>query len=66
VTDVALGADTRISAPHSPQNFSPAAMVAPHCEQVAARGVPQLVQNLRPSRLSLPHFEQRILPLMTD
>jgi hypothetical protein len=24
-------------------------------------GAPQLAQNLRPSRLSLPHFEQRIL-----
>jgi hypothetical protein len=33
-----------------------------HFGQEETRGVPQLVQNLRPSRLSLPHFEQRIFP----
>src|SRR6516165_4882962 len=58
----AFGSGSRIAAPHSPQNFSPGSMGAPHFGHEATSGVPQLVQNLRPSRLSLPHFEQRILP----
>src|SRR5216683_2678066 len=48
--------------PHSPQKLSPSWMGAPHLGHEATRAVPQVVQNLRPSRLSLPHFEQRILP----
>jgi hypothetical protein len=48
--------------PHSPQKLSSGWIGAPQFGQAAMRGVPQLVQNLRPSRLSLPHFEQRILP----
>jgi hypothetical protein len=60
--DGARGADAPIAAPHSPQNLSFGSIGAPHFGQVATRDVPQLVQNLRPSRLSLPHFEQRIIP----
>jgi hypothetical protein len=52
-----------IAAPHSPQNFSSGWMGALHFGQLATRGVPQLVQNLRPSRLTLPHFEQPIFPI---
>ena len=48
--------------PHSPQNLSPGSMGAPQCGHEATSGVPQVVQNLRPSRLSLLHCEQRILP----
>src|SRR5215469_5023445 len=48
-------------APHSPQNFSPGWLEAPHLEQATLSGSPQFAQNLRPSRLSLSHFEQRIL-----
>jgi hypothetical protein len=36
-------------------------MAAPHFGQEAARDAPQFVQNLRPSRFSQPHFEQRML-----
>jgi hypothetical protein len=33
---------------------------APHCGHKRASGAAHFAQNLRPSRLSLPHFEQRI------
>jgi hypothetical protein len=49
------------SLPHSPQNLSCGWFGAPHLEQVIASGAPHTAQNLRPSRLSLLHFEQRIL-----
>src|SRR5215472_4505679 len=48
--------------PHSPQKLSSGWLGAPHLGQAATSGVPQLVQNLRPARLSRPHLEQRILP----
>ena len=35
--------------------------VAPHFGQEADSEMPQVVQNLRSSRLSLPHLGQRIL-----
>src|SRR5215472_1722778 len=54
-------ADGLVAAPHSPQNFSSGSLEAPHFEQVMVSGAPQFEQNLRPSRLSLSHFEQRIL-----
>ena len=47
--------------PYSPQKPSPGSFEAPHCWHLAASGAPQSAQNLRPSRLSRPHFEQRIL-----
>ena len=56
----ARAADPSSAPPHSPQNFSPGWTGAAHFGQVTTRGAPQFVQNLRPSRLSLPHFEQRI------
>src|SRR6516165_6448233 len=49
------------NAPHSPQNFSPGWLEAPHFGQVTLRSSPQFAQNLRPSRFSLSHFEQRML-----
>jgi len=55
------GADAPIAAPHSPHNLSPGWTPAPHFGQHTTRGLPQFVQNLPPSRLSLPHFEQRML-----
>jgi hypothetical protein len=53
--------DNPIALPHSPQNFSSGSTNALHFGQVATSAVPQFVQNLRPSRLPLPHFEQRIV-----
>jgi hypothetical protein len=47
-------------APHPPQNFSLASLEAPHCGQPRAIGAPHSEQNLRPSRFSPLHFEQRI------
>jgi hypothetical protein len=49
----ALAAGASLSAAHSPQNLSPGWIGAPHFGQEATRGVPQVVQNLRPSRLPL-------------
>ena len=58
-----LAAATSFNAvPHSPQNLSSRWFAAPHLEQVMASGAPHAAQNLRPSRLRLLHFEQRILP----
>jgi len=34
----------------------------PHFGQLRVSATPQFAQNLRPSRLSLLHFEQRISP----
>ena len=59
----AAAVDVVNDAPHSPQNFSPGWLEAPHFEQVRLSGAPQFAQNLRPSRLSLPHFEQRMFPV---
>jgi len=59
-------ADAPIAAPHSPQNFSLASLMAPHLAHIAARGAPHSPQNLRPCRLSLPHFEQRIIPPLSE
>src|SRR5215469_5465497 len=55
----AAGASNAV--PHSPQKRSPGWFVAPHLGQPMTSGAPQAAQNLRPSRLSLPHLEQRIL-----
>jgi hypothetical protein len=49
------------SALHSPQNLSSGWLEAPHFGQATTSGAPQLAQNLRPWRLSLLHFEQRII-----
>jgi hypothetical protein len=58
----AAGAASPNAVPHSPQKLSSGWIGAPHFGHEATRGVPQLVHNLRPSRLSRPHLEQRILP----
>src|SRR5215469_12491984 len=47
-------------APHSPQKFSAGSMAAPHRGHFAASLDPHWVQNFRPSRLSAPHFAQRM------
>src|SRR5712691_6782136 len=47
-------------APQSPQNFSPGSLGAPQRAHLAAIAAPHCAQNLRPCRLSPPHFEQRI------
>src|SRR5215471_15348303 len=54
--------DVPSAAPHSPQNFSRDSFVAPHRGHFGARVSPHSAQNFRPSRLSVPHFEQRITP----
>src|SRR5262249_35868028 len=54
--------DAPRTAPHSPQNLSPASFDAPQLAHLAASGDPHCAQNLRPSRLSAPHFEQRMFP----
>jgi hypothetical protein len=64
--DGARDVDAPIAVPHSPQNFSPGWMAAPHFGQVAMRAVPQFVQNFLPTLLSPPHFEQHMFPLMND
>src|SRR5208282_6672535 len=48
------------AAAHSPQKSSPGSFEAPHCGHTRARGAAHFAQNLRPSRLSLPHFVQFI------
>jgi hypothetical protein len=48
------------AAAHSPQKSSPGSLEAPHCGHKRASGAAHLAQNLRPSRLSFPHFEQCI------
>jgi hypothetical protein len=50
------------AAPQSPQKSSSASLSALHLGHTVPSFEPQLLQNLRPSRLSLPHFEQRIFP----
>jgi hypothetical protein len=54
------GAASAKAPPHSPQNLSPGWLVAPHFGHEVVSGAPQRAQNLRPSRLSLLHCEQRI------
>jgi hypothetical protein len=49
-------------APHTPQNLSSGWLEAPHFGHARVSAVPQAAQNLRPSRLSLSHLEQRIFP----
>src|SRR5215471_15486973 len=58
----AVGGDREV--PHSPQKSSPGSLDAPHFGQRRASGPPHFAQNLRPTRLSRPHLEQRILPLV--
>jgi hypothetical protein len=48
------------AAAHSPQNSSLGSFVAPHWGHARAGGAAHFPQNLRPSRLSLPHLAQRI------
>ena len=48
------------AAPHSPQKSSPGSFEAWHCGHWGASRPPHFAQNLRPSRFSLPQFEQRI------
>src|SRR5215471_4552471 len=42
--------------PHSPQKSSTGSFAAPHFEQERASAPRHFEQNLRPSRLSAPHF----------
>src|SRR5713101_6378622 len=56
--DAALAAT---AAPHSPQKSSPGSFEAPHRGHWRASATPHFEQNFRPSRLSVPHFEQRML-----
>src|SRR5215472_2057869 len=51
------------AAAHSPQKSSPGSFEAPHCGHDRASGAAHFAQNLRPSRLSALHFEQRMFPL---
>jgi len=48
------------AAPHSPQNFSAGSKAAPHRGHLPESAEPHWVQKFRPSRLSAPHFKQRI------
>src|SRR5215469_3229791 len=49
------------AAAHSPQKSSPGSFEAPHSGHNRASGPAHFAQNLRPSRLSAPHFSQRTL-----
>jgi len=49
---------TTSGAAHSPQNFSPGRLAAPHDGQAAASGAAHSEQNFRPGRFSVPQFEQ--------
>src|SRR6266851_9609447 len=51
--------------PHSPQNFSPDSLDAPHRGHFGASASPHCAQNLRPSRLSTPHFMQHMFRFLT-
>ena len=51
-------------APQSPQKSSPGSFAAPHCGQERASAPPHFEQNLRPSRLSVPHFAQHTATLI--
>jgi hypothetical protein len=53
-------------APQSPQKSSPGSFGAPHLGQERASAPPHFEQNLRPSRLSEPHFAQRTATLIAD
>src|SRR5262245_34935327 len=47
-------------APHWSQNFDPGWIVAPQFEHEPRMGAAQPLQNLAPSRFSVPHFGQVI------
>src|SRR5262245_45218985 len=47
-------------APHWSQNFDPGWIVAPQFEHEPRSGAAQPLQNLAPSRFSVPHFGQAI------
>jgi hypothetical protein len=51
-------------APQSPQKSSPGSFEAPHRGHWRASVTPHFEQNLRPSRLSVPHFAQRTSTLI--
>src|SRR5947209_2671753 len=44
--------------PHSPQNFVPGSLPAPHCEHGCASTAPHSPQNLRPGPFVVPHAAQ--------
>jgi hypothetical protein len=50
------------SVAHSPQNFSPGWLAAPHAGQATARGAAHSEQDFRPSRFSVPQLPQIIPP----
>jgi len=52
----------RSFAPHSPQYFSAGSFSAPHEGHTGFNAAPHCAQNFRPARLSVPQFEQRMLP----
>lgn len=66
--DVLAAEGAASEVPHSPQKSSSGSFAAPHFGHEEARGAPHFEQNLRPSRLSIPHLTQRILgcaPILT-
>ena len=49
--------------PHSPQNRSPASILAPHAAHTSASAAPQWTQNFRPARFSRLQEVQNTSPL---
>jgi hypothetical protein len=49
-------------AAHSSQNLAAGLFAAPQREHFTAKGVAHSLQNFAPSRLSAPHFVQRVFP----